>query len=175
MRASAWLDALADYRRQIETNVLGVLRTFTDRRTSPGGRTLVIMGSVASHIDAGRLGYDGKFAVRALAESLHGDLKATGVGCTLISPGFVDSDISRVDNRGGLHPHAKDPVPPWLRMKTEQAARVMVNGILRGKYEVIVTFHAKVIIFLARHLPRLTRYLLVRANKGSRPEPRTKD
>ncbi len=50
----------------------------------------------------------------------------------------------------------------------------MVSGILRGKREVIVTFHAQVIIFMARHLPRLTRYLLVRANKGSRPEPRAR-
>jgi len=167
---------LADYRRQIETNVFGVLRTFHESigaLRQAGGR-FVIMGSVSSHISTpGGSAYAmSKFAVRALAESLHGDLKATGVGCTLISPGFVDSDIRRVDNRGGLHPHAKDPIPPWLRMKTEQAARVMVNGILRGKYEVIVTFHAKVIIFLARHFPRLTRYLLVRANKGSRPEPR---
>jgi hypothetical protein len=37
---------------------------------------------------------------------------------------------------------------------------------------VIVTTHAKVIVFFARHLPRLTRWLLVRANRGSRPEPR---
>ena len=56
-------------------------------------------------------------------------------------------------------------------MKTDKAARLMVNGILRGKREVIITFHAKVIIFMARHLPRLTRYLLVRSNRGSRPEP----
>jgi hypothetical protein len=56
-------------------------------------------------------------------------------------------------------------------MKTDQAARVMVSGILRGKKEVIVTVHAKVIVFLARHMPRLTRWLLLRANRGSRPEP----
>jgi short-subunit dehydrogenase len=166
---------LDDYRRQLETNLFGVLRTFYEtldglRRTR--GR-FVIMGSVAGHISApGGSAYAiGKFAVRALAEALHGDLKRVGVGCTLISPGFVDSDIRRVDNRGGLHADAKDPIPAWLRMKTEDAARVMVRGILRGKRELIVTFHAKVIVFLARHLPGLTRYLLVRANKGSRPEP----
>ncbi len=104
-----------------------------------------------------------KFAVRALAEALHGDLRPAGVSCTLISPGFVDSDIRRVDNRGGLHAEAKDPIPAWLRMKTADAARVMVRGILRGKKEVIVTTHAKVIVFMARHLPRFTRWVLLRA------------
>ena len=166
---------MADYRRQFETNVFGVLRTFHEtlpalRKTK--GR-FVIMGSVAGHLSsAGSSPYTmSKFAVRALAEALHGDLRPAGVSCTLISPGFVDSDIRRVDNQGGLHAHAKDPIPAWLRMKTDDAARLMVNGILRGRKEVIVTAHARAIIFFARHLPRFTRWLLLRANRGSRPEP----
>ena len=166
--------ALADYRRQLETNVFGVLRTFkesADALRKTGGR-FVILGSVAGHISApGGSPYAmSKFAVRALAEAMHGDLRSIGVACTLISPGFVDSDIRRVDNRGGLHPEAKDPIPEWLRMKTDKAARVMVRGILAGKREVIVTFHGKVMIFMARHLPRLTRYLLLRSYRA-RPEP----
>ncbi|HEU5135823.1 MAG TPA: SDR family NAD(P)-dependent oxidoreductase [Steroidobacteraceae bacterium] len=166
---------IEDYRRQFETNVFGVVRTLHEtagclRETQ--GR-FVIMGSIAGYLSAsGSSAYNmSKFAVRALAESLHGELRAVNVGCTLISPGFVDSDIRRVDNRGGLHPRARDPIPAWLRMKTDKAARVMVSGILRGRKEVVVTAHAKVIVFIARHLPRLTRWMLLRANRGSRPEP----
>jgi len=48
----------------------------------------------------------------------------------------------------------------------------MARGILRGKKEVIVTTHAKLAVFLARHFPRLTRWALLRANRGSRPEPK---
>jgi len=167
---------LADYRRQFETNVFGVLRTLHESLPalrSHGGR-FVIMGSVAGYLSAaGSSPYTmSKFAVRALAEALHGELRSAGVGCTLISPGFVDSDIRRVDNRGGLHAHAKDPIPAWLRMKTDDAARIMAAGILRGRKEVIVTTHAKVIVFLARHFPRFTRWVLLRANRGSRPEPK---
>jgi short-subunit dehydrogenase len=168
--------SLEDYRRQFETNVFGVLRTLHESleglRTTRG--RFVIMGSVAGYLSgAGSSPYTmSKFAVRALAEALHGDLRPAGISCTLISPGFVDSDIRRVDNQGGLHAHAKDPIPAWLRMKTEDAARVMVRGILRGKKEVIVTTHAKVIVFMARHLPRFTRWVLLRANRGSRPEPK---
>jgi short-subunit dehydrogenase len=166
---------LADYQRQFDTNVFGVLRTFYETidslRTTRG--RFVIIGSVSGHmsVPGGSAYAMSKFAVRALAESLHGDLRSAGVGCTLISPGFVDSDIRRVDNRGGLHPHVDDPIPAWLRMQTARAARIMATGILRGRREVIVTFHAKVIVFMTRKLPRLTRWLLLRANKGSRPEP----
>ena len=167
---------LADYRRQFETNVFGVLRTLHESleglRATRG--RFVIIGSVAGYLSsAGSSPYTmSKFAVRALAEALHGDLRPAGVSCTLISPGFVDSDIRRVDNQGGLHLGAKDPIPAWLRMKTADAARIMVRGILRGKKEVIVTTHATVIVFMARHLPRFTRWVLLRANRGSRPEPR---
>ncbi len=167
---------LADYQRQFETNLFGVLRTFYEtleglRRTR--GR-FVIMGSVAGHISlGGSSAYAmSKFAVRAFAEALHGDLKHAGIGVTLISPGYVDSDIRRVDNRGGLHPHVEDPIPAWLRMKTETAARIMARGILRGRKEVVVTFHAKVFIAFARHFPRLTRFLLTRGSVPARPEPR---
>jgi short-subunit dehydrogenase len=168
---------LEDYRRQFDTNILGVIRTLHE--TLPAlertrGR-FVIMGSVAGHLSgAGSSPYTmSKFAVRALAEALHGDLRPLGVGCTLISPGFVDSDIRRVDNRGGLHAQAKDPIPPWLRMRTDKAARAMVRGILRGRREVIVTFHGRVIIFFARHFPRFTRWALLRGGQQSRPEPRS--
>jgi short-subunit dehydrogenase len=168
--------ALADYRRQFETNVFGVLRTFHetfDGLRATRGR-FVSMGSVAGYLSgAGGSPYAmSKFAVRALAEALHGELSTSGVGCTLISPGFVDSDIRRVDNRGGFHPDARDPIPAWLRMKTATAARHMVRGILRGRKEVIVTMHARAIVFMARHLPRFTRWVLLRANRGARPEPR---
>ena len=167
---------LEDFRRQLETNTFGVLRTFIETIGSlkgPGAH-FAIMGSVAGHISVpGGAPYAmSKFAVRALAEALHGDLKGSGVSCTLISPGFVDSDIRRVDNRGGYHPQVKDPVPGWLRMRTDKAARVMVDGILRGRREVVVTFHARLLIFFSRHFPRLTRYLLVSRNRGSRPEPK---
>lgn len=167
--------SVADYQRQFATNVEGVIRTFQEtigalRETR--GR-FVIMGSVSGHVSmpGGSPYAMSKFAVRAFAEALHGDLKATGVGVTLISPGFVQSDIRRVDNRGGLHPEVEDPIPHWLVMPTDKAARAMVNGILRGRREVIVTFHARVIVFFARHFPRLLRFAMLKGVRA-RPEPK---
>jgi len=167
---------LEDYRRQFETNVFGVIRTLHEslKALSQSGGRFVIMGSVAGHLSgSGASAYNmSKFAVRALAESLHGDLRSAGVSCTLISPGFVDSDIRRTDNRGGFHADYDDPIPSWLRMPTDKAARVMVRGILRGKPEVIITFHARVIIFFGRHFPRFTRWALLRTGQKARAEPK---
>jgi hypothetical protein len=57
-------------------------------------------------------------------------------------------------------------------MKTDDAARIMARGILRGKKEVVVTTHAKVIVFMARHLPRFTRWVLLRPAVGRGPSRR---
>jgi short-subunit dehydrogenase len=155
--------SMADYRRQFETNVFGVLRTVYESlpalRASHG--RLAIMGSIAGHVAApGASAYAmSKFAVRALAESLRGDLRGDGIGVTLISPGFIDSDIRRTDNRGQVRSDAPDPLPRWVRMRTARAARLMARGIDAGRDEIIVTVHGKVIVWTARHFPGLVRAL----------------
>lgn len=166
--------SIADYQRQFDTNVFGVLRTV--KETVPALRKsrgrLVLVGSVAGHAaSAGMSAYSmSKFAVRALAETLHGDLAPEGIRVTLVSPGFVDSDIRRTNNQGVVQVGAKDPIPAWLRVGTEQAAREIVRGVDRGKAEIVVTGHGKVIVFIARHFPGLLRWAGLRVYKG-RPEP----
>lgn len=166
---------LADYQRQLDTNVVGLLRTIYE--TLPGLRQargrLVLIGSVAGHIAApGASAYAmSKFAVRGLAESLRGDLRDDGIGVTLVSPGFVDSDIRRTDNRGVVHAEAPDPVPAWLRVPTDKAVREIVRGVRRGRAEIVVTGHGKVLVFLSRHFHRLLRLVLLRSYRG-RPEPK---
>jgi len=167
---------LEDYRRQFETNVFGLLRTIyetLDSLSAARGR-LVLVGSVAGHVAAPAASAYAmsKFAVRALAESLRGDLRPLGIGVTLVSPGFVDSDIRRTDNRGVLQAEAPDPVPAWLRVPTTKAVKEIVRGVERGSAEIVVTGHGKVIVFLARHCPRLVRALILKTYRG-RPEPKS--
>ncbi|MEY3712404.1 MAG: hypothetical protein RL321_24, partial [Pseudomonadota bacterium] len=145
---------LDDYRRQFETNIFGLLRTIyetLDALRASRGR-LVLVGSVAGHVAAPSASAYAmsKFAVRALSESLRGDLQRDGIGVTLVSPGFVDSDIRRTDNRGQLQQDAPDPVPAWLRVPTDVAVREIVRGVERGKAEIVVTGHGKIIVFLSR-------------------------
>jgi short-subunit dehydrogenase len=111
-----------------------------------------------------------KFAVRALAEALRGELAPRGVSVVLITPGFVESEIRLVDNHGRLHANAPDTVPRWLRMPTERAARQIVRAVAGRRRERIITVHAKLAVFLARHTPRLLAFL-ARHSRMARREP----
>lgn len=166
--------ALADYRRQFETNVFGVLRTAraTLAELTRTRGTLALVGSVAGYLSApGSSAYAmSKAAVRSLAGALRGELAPRGVAVVLITPGFVDSEIRRVDNRGTFHPGAREPVPAWLRMPAEAAARRIVRAIARRRREAVITVHGKVAVLLARHTPRLVAWLVGRG-RVSRPEP----
>ncbi|MEK7386137.1 MAG: SDR family NAD(P)-dependent oxidoreductase, partial [candidate division NC10 bacterium] len=126
---------LEDYRYQFETNVFGVLRTIyatLDDVKRARGR-LVILGSVSGHVGLpGSTAYVmSKFAVRGLAESLAHELRPHGVAVTLITPGFVESEIRQVDNRGQWHPGARAPLPQLLVMPAATAARHIVRAVAR--------------------------------------------
>jgi short-subunit dehydrogenase len=158
---------LDDYRRQFETNVFGVLRTLQAALPAikkSRGR-MAIVGSVSGWTATPNASpyAMSKFALRAFANSVAPELCSAGVKLTLLSPGFVVSNIRRVDNRGTLHAHATDPVPKWLQMSTEKCARQMLQAMARGQREHIITGHGKLIVFLERFAPWITRAFSGRA------------
>lgn len=166
--------SLDDYRRQFETNVFGVLRTtyaVLDALTRTRG-TLVLMGSVSGHLAApSASAYSmSKFAVCSLAGAIRGELAPRGVGVVLISPGFVHSEISRVDNHGRFHPEAHEPSHRRFEMSSERAARQIVRAVSRRRRERVITMHGKLAVVLARHLPWFVAWLLERS-RVSRPRP----
>jgi short-subunit dehydrogenase len=110
-----------------------------------------------------------KFAVRALAGALDYELRPHGVAVTLISPGFIESEIRQVDNRGVHHPHAKEPLPAWLFMRTDVAARKIVRAAYRRRREAIITVHGKVLVSLQRFAPWVLR-LAARSGARGRSE-----
>lgn len=148
---------LDDYRRQFDTNVFGVLRTayatLDDLGRSKG--SLVLIGSVA-----GYAGFPGtsayamsKAAVHSLSQALHGELAPRGVAVVLIAPGFVESEIRRVDNAGKLRDGAKDFVPAWLQMTGDDAAEEILDAAVNRERERVLTRHGKVMVLAQRHTP----------------------
>jgi short-subunit dehydrogenase len=166
---------LDDYRRQFETNVFGVLRTLkatlADVRRARG--RIAIIGSVSGHVATpGSSPYAmSKFAVRALAEALGHELARSGASVTLVSPGFVASEIRRVDNAGVLREETREPIPKCLVMSTARAARQIVRAIGRRRREVVVTGHGKAAVFFQRHAPWLTSAIIRKLGVRSRGEP----
>jgi short-subunit dehydrogenase len=153
--------SVEDYRRQFETNVFGVLRTIYAAlpEIEKNKGNLVIVGSVSGWTSsAGASPYTmSKFAVRALANSITPELGLSGVKVTLISPGFVASEIRRVDNQGKFHEDSKEQIPAWLVVKTDKAVREILRAVAKGKQEAIITGHGKALVFLARFMPWVLR------------------
>jgi short-subunit dehydrogenase len=153
--------SVEDYRRQFETNVFGVLRTIyaalPEIKKVQGN--VVIIGSVAGWISTpGASPYAmSKFAVRALADAITPELRPLGIRVTLISPGFVVSNIRRVSNQGTFRPAAADPIPAWLSVSTARAVRQILGAVAEGKREQIVTGHGRTLVFLQRFAPWVIR------------------
>jgi short-subunit dehydrogenase len=168
-----------DYRRQFDTNVFGVLRTIYAalRELERTRGSLAIVGSVAGWVSTPNTSpyAMSKFALRALADAITPELRRGGVRVTLISPGFVDSNIRRVDNKGTLHDRAADPIPSWLVVPTDKAVRQILRAVARGRREVIVTGHGKLLVAIERLTPWLARALKRRlaARGGYRSEARS--
>jgi len=154
---------IEDYRRQFETNVFGVLRTIyaalPELEKTRGN--LVINGSVAGWVASpGGSPYAmSKFALRGLANAITPELRRAGVRVTLLSPGFIVSNIRRVDNAGVFHANARDRAPGWIQARTDVAVHESLRAIARGKREQIVTFHGRVLVKLERFQPWLIRAL----------------
>lgn len=169
---------LADYRRQFETNVFGVLRTLKACQTEIVRRrgNIAIIGSVAGYCATpGNSPYCmSKFAVRALATSITPELARAGVSVTLLSPGFVASNIRKVDNSGHFHAESPEPMPAWLVVDTARACREILRAVAARRPEVIITGHGKLLVALERFAPWILRAVARRMaarGRGHRPEP----
>ncbi len=153
----------ADFRRQFETNVFGLLDTvyavLPHVRASKGRLALIssVSGRVGSPASSPYVA--SKFAVTGLAESIYYDLRADGVSVTCIEPGFVESKIRMTDNAGRFHEDWNDPVPPWLVVPRDRAARAIVSAIYKRKPEAVITGHGKLAVWSARHFPRTVRFI----------------
>jgi NAD(P)-dependent dehydrogenase (short-subunit alcohol dehydrogenase family) len=146
---------LRDYRRVFETNVFGALRTaqasFEPLKRARGAFAAV--GSVSGYFAMAGLGaYNAsKYALRGFVETLAHEWRHHGISVTHVAPGFVASDLRVTGNDGATRADAKDPVPPWLVMPADKAARQIADAIQKRRREVIITRHGKAAVFVARH------------------------
>lgn len=159
----------ADWRRQLDVNVIGV--AMTARYALPHLRErkgrLALIGSIAAMLVTPGMGaYSAsKHAVRAIGQALAVELHGTGVTCTTIHPGYIESEIAQVDNQGRFDPTREDKRPKNLMWPADKAARAMVDAIAKRKREYTFTGHGKVGAFAGRHMPGLVHFGLTRGKK----------
>ncbi len=128
-----------------------------------------LVGSVGAYLPNPHVGAYGasKAAVNSIGMTLQVELMGTGVSCTTLHPGFVESEIARTDNDGVWHPERSDPRPSNLMWPTDKAAKVMVKAIIKRRRNYVFTTHGKVIVWLQRWFPGLVRTIV---SKGPKPE-----
>lgn len=157
----------AEVRGQFDVNVFGLLNTVRAAVPALAARKgrIGLVGSVAAFAVPPKNGVyaASKAAVHALGQALSLELARDGITVTTIHPGFVESEIARVDNRGVHHPDRKDPRPGALMWPTDKAARVMVRALHARRTVFVFTGHGRFAVALSRFAPGLLRALLARS------------
>ncbi|MCA9689490.1 MAG: SDR family NAD(P)-dependent oxidoreductase [Nannocystaceae bacterium] len=154
-----------DWERQFETNVFGAVSTVMHALPAlkeTGGR-IGVVASVASQLASPRIGVytASKYALRAFGQTLAMELHGTGVSVTLLHPGYVATEITRVDKDGNFHEDWDDRANRFT-WKAEDAARVMLSALWRRKLEYTFTAVGRLGGFLGRHAPGLLHFALTR-------------
>lgn len=157
-----------DWRRQFDVNVVGA--AITARHALPELRKtkgrVALVGSVAGVVAFPKVSayHASKYAVRAIGQCLSMELVGSGVSCTVLQPGFVESEINQVDNQGRFRPDWTDDKghqPPQAVMwSSERAAKVCAAAVWRRKREFTFTGHGRVAVFLGRHTPGLVHHMV---------------
>lgn len=121
---------MADWRAMFEVNVLGLLATtkaaLPHLRASAPGSTIVNVSSMSGRRVPGveAAVYAGtKHAVHAISQGLHEELQPDGVRVTVISPGFVDTEIF-ADATGETGEHYREQVAQGIEAADVAAAIV---------------------------------------------------
>lgn len=151
---------LARARQLLEVNLHGVLNCVdaivpTLLAQQAGG--IGVVASVAGYIGLPKALVYGasKAALINFTESLYNDLRPKGLGVYLINPGFVDTPLTQKN----------DFEMPAL-MKAEDAARVTLDEIAAGRFEIHYPKRFTRMLKLLRVLPYRLQLWLVRRSTG---------
>ncbi|WP_245176609.1 SDR family NAD(P)-dependent oxidoreductase [Flavobacterium denitrificans] len=160
-----------DWDRQLQGNVTGLALTvkYALPHLKKNKGRIGLVGSVGAYLPNPNVGAYGasKAAVNSIGLTLQVELMGTGVSCTTLHPGFVVSEIARIDNDGVWHPEQEDPRPSNLMWPTDKAAKVMIKAILKRKRNYVFTAHGKLAVGLQRWFPGLMRSII---SKGPKPD-----
>lgn len=94
-----------------------------------------------------------KAAVKLMTEGLHSELLGTNVHVTVIFPGSINTNITV--NSGVMTPQERSSVDSSKMKMTapEEAARVILDGIEKNKYRVLIGSDARMLDFFTRIAP----------------------
>jgi NAD(P)-dependent dehydrogenase (short-subunit alcohol dehydrogenase family) len=160
----------SDYERVFAVNLWGVIhgtKAFLPHLVASGDGHLVNVSSLNGYMAQPGLTHycTTKFAVRGFTEAVRADMLAAGhrVGVTSVHPGGIrtniaDAAMASAKLLGLPHTDADERRrqlynEKLLRMDPAQAARIILDGVERGRPRVLVGHDARVVDAMVRLLP----------------------
>jgi short-subunit dehydrogenase len=141
-------DAVVDAMLEVNLRApIRLMRAVIPIMKTQGSGAIVNIGSVAGEIGVAGTYSATKFALRGLTDSVRRELAGTGIGVTLIEPGYIATPFTR--NRRGL------PGPEIVAAAVERA-------IARPRRRVVVPVWYRGAILAANALPAVTDRLYTR-------------
>jgi NAD(P)-dependent dehydrogenase (short-subunit alcohol dehydrogenase family) len=130
--------------QMIEVNLVApirLMRAVVPIMREQGSGSIVNIGSVAGEVGISGTYSATKFGLRGLTDSVRRELAGTGIGVTLVEPGYIATDLT--NRRKGL------PGPEIVAAAVERALR-------RPRRRIVVPFKYRPAIVLSNALPAVT-------------------
>ncbi len=154
------------WRQQLDVNVIGValsLRHALPELRHRGGRAAVVssvLGKISLPKNAPYAA--SKHALVGMCNALHVELAGSGVSITDLLPGYVESEIARVDNNGVFQADRTDRRSRRNMWRAEDAAREMADAIWRRKREHVIGGQGRLAAFAGQHVPAIAYWAMRR-------------
>ena len=159
-RASAQNTLPTDVRRLMELNFfapVALTNAVLPTMVAHGSGRIVIISSVAGYIGTPlRSTYAAsKHAVRGYFDSLRAELHGTGVGVTIVCPGYVRTElaVNAVSKDGRSHGRTDEVIERGL--DPHKCAKAIATAVERGRSELHIGGKEVYAIYLKRFAPKL--------------------
>lgn len=130
-----------------------------------GTGTIAVTSSVAGHVGTPlRSSYcASKHAVQGWFDSLRAELHGTGVGVTILSPGYIQTDIAMKARTADGSQNGRRGKGNMRGLTAEHCAERMARALAQGKREIFIGGPEVVAVYLKRWAPGLIARFIHRA------------
>lgn len=151
------------FRRVLETNVLGLVNTVGAAlpllKESKRGYIVGVSSSVSMLAMPRAQAYgSSKAAVTHFLESMKADLTPLGIDVSVVSPGFVKTPLTDVNDF---------PMP--MRISADQAAEEIIKGLQKRQWHIHFPKRFTYLLWIIGHLPAFLRHKITTAMSNSNP------